>query len=84
MVIYGISGIILPNYKGVMINHYKDPYESTNTMESKLFVFFRGSHVVFLAGACKEGKELLLSIIFLKTFVFGVENSKWIEILERG
>ena len=32
-------GIILPNYMGILINHYKDPYSPSSIMESKR-VFF--------------------------------------------
>ncbi len=31
--------IVLPSYIGIIINHYKDPYESTSIMESEM-VFF--------------------------------------------
>ena len=39
-----IKGIILPNYIGIIIKQYKDPYSPTSIMESRR-VFFRGSHV---------------------------------------
>ena len=28
---------MLPSYMGILINHYKDPYEATTIMESKSF-----------------------------------------------
>ena len=30
---------MLPNYIGIIINHYKDPYEPTSIMESSKFFF---------------------------------------------
>ena len=30
-----IGDEILPFYMGIIVNHYKDPYEATNIMESK-------------------------------------------------
>ena len=39
-----IYGIILANYIGMIISHYKDPHKPTRiSMESKARVFFRGS-----------------------------------------
>ena len=37
MVVQGIyiSGVILPTYMGIIINHSKDPYQITSAMESK-------------------------------------------------
>ena len=34
LVVWGIEGIILPKYIGIIINHYKDSYEPTSIMES--------------------------------------------------
>ena len=31
---------ILPGCVGILINHYKDPYETISIMESKTFFFF--------------------------------------------
>ena len=36
---------MLPSYMGVLINHYKDPYETTSRMESKSFFFGGGAHL---------------------------------------
>ena len=40
------SGVLLPSYPsyvGSIIKHYKDPYYTISTVESKAFFFFRGS-----------------------------------------
>ena len=34
-----IGDEIIPNYMEIIINHYKDPYQSTSTMESMCFFF---------------------------------------------
>ena len=36
-------GIILHSYVGIIIKHYKDPYQTTSIVESKAERFFRGS-----------------------------------------
>ena len=41
-----LLGIILPSYVGIIINHYKDPYEPISIVESKAG-FFRDSVGVF-------------------------------------
>ena len=33
---------ILPTYEWIIINHYKDPHETTSIMESKLVTFHFG------------------------------------------
>ena len=39
-----IGDEILPFYMGIIVNHYKDPYEATNIMESKRI--WGGAHVL--------------------------------------
>ena len=34
-----VKGIILPRYIGVIINHYKNPYEPTSIMENNKGIF---------------------------------------------
>ena len=43
--LFDIGDEILPNYMGIIISQYKDPYETTSTMESKRFFFV--AHIIF-------------------------------------
>ena len=42
----GNIGYILPNYVGIIINHYKDPYETTSILESTRLFFV--AHLFYL------------------------------------
>ena len=50
-----IMGIILPNYIGILISQYKDPYRPTNIMESR--------RVFFVAQVCPK-KGIISKILF--------------------
>ena len=46
---------------GIIIYHYKDPYQTTSIMESNKFFFFRGSIVGINNPSPLSGPRLVLS-----------------------
>ena len=53
-----IGDEILPSYIGIIISHYKDPYEPTSIMESKRFFFVAQ---VVIPGVCWKMLSLISS-----------------------
>ena len=48
---------ILHSYMGITINHYKDPYSTTSTMESKKFFFFVAHVFSFICPISKREQQ---------------------------
>ena len=75
--------MILPNYIGIIINHYKDPYEPTSVMESSRG-FLRGSIGFTIRGYYHQKRTINVTVflVFPRSNQQFVKAIAWLQILD--